>query len=266
LLSQYEVSLILLIANSFRGAWFGKTEFLRTPFSFNDLSETVHPDPGICFIDLVSLDLSARVLDAHFSNDYDDPEMQRRQRGIVESPENIEKFLLNCGAPPGFFDLYQRIASSPKYESAFLSYSSNDQDFAQELYSELRKQGIDVWFAPHDMQGGQTIIDQVTRAITAKNRVILVLSEHSMNSGWVRTEIRKTVGNGTGITKLFPISLVPYDKIRNWELFDADTGEDLAVHIRGFFVPDFSEWRSPERFATAIARLTRDLKAKNDDS
>jgi hypothetical protein len=187
-----------------------------------------------------------------------------RQRALVESQENIGDFLARCGAPPDIFSLYQSIARSQKHDSVFLSYATNDEDFAQGLYTELRNQGIDVWFAPHDMQGGQTIVDQITQAISAKNRVVLILSESSMSSGWVRTEIRKAMKAEPGAAKLFPISLIAYDRIREWELFDPDTGEDLALQIRGLYIPDFCDWQSPERFASAIDGLARALKRQSE--
>jgi hypothetical protein len=38
---------------------------------------------------------------------------------------------------------------------------------------------------------------------------------------------------------VFPISLVPYDQIKEWKAFDADTGKDSAREIREYFIPDF---------------------------
>ena len=55
----------------------------------------------------------------------------------------------------------------------------------------MRGEKLRVWFAPEDMQGGQKLIEQIDRAIQVNDRLLLVLSEHSMNSEWVQTEIRK---------------------------------------------------------------------------
>jgi hypothetical protein len=35
-----------------------------------------------------------------------------------------------------------------------------------------------------------------------------------------------------GRRKLFPIRLVDWETIREWECFDADTGKELAVEMR----------------------------------
>lgn len=36
--------------------------------------------------------------------------------------------------------------------------------------------------------------------------------------------------------------------LKDWECFDSDTGEDLAVEVREYHIPDFSQWeQSDER-------------------
>jgi hypothetical protein len=45
------------------------------------------------------------------------------------------------------------------------------------------------WFAPHDVQGGRKLHDQIDHAIRIYDRLLLILSDHSMNSEWVKTEI-----------------------------------------------------------------------------
>jgi len=54
---------------------------------------------------------------------------------------------------------------------------------------------------------------------------------------------------------LFPISLAPYEAIRDWECFDADTGKDSGREIREYFIPDFSHWKDDDSYRTAFERL-----------
>src|SRR5439155_16063234 len=93
------------------------------------------------------------------------------------------------------------------------------------LHEKMRGEKLRVWFAPEDMQGGKKLIEQIDRAIQVNDRVLLVLSEHSMNSEWVQTEIRKArqAELREQRQKLFPIRLVSLDGIRAWSCFDADT-------------------------------------------
>ena len=67
----------------------------------------------------------------------------------------------------------------------------------------------------------------------------------------------------SGKRKLFPVQLVDFETLRDWECFDAESGEDLAVEQREYFVPDFSNWKEHDQFETAFARLLKDLKAED---
>ena len=64
-------------------------------------------------------------------------------------------------------------------------------EFARRLHEKMRGEKLRVWFAPEDMQGGQELIEQIDRAIQVNDRLLLVLSEQSMNSTWVRREIQR---------------------------------------------------------------------------
>ncbi len=122
-----------------------------------------------------------------------------------------------------------------------------------------------VWFAPEDVRGGQKLFEQIDRAIQTHDRLLLVLSEHSMQSEWVITEIRdarKAEIDGKR-RKLFPIRLTDFDKIRNWKCLDSDTGRDLAIEVREYFIPDFSNWRDESSFDKAFNRLLKDLKTED---
>jgi hypothetical protein len=65
---------------------------------------------------------------------------------------------------------------------------------------------------------------------------------------------------------LFPISLAPFQAIREWESFDADTGKDSAREIREYFIPDFSDWKDHDLYQKAFERLVKDLKAPSGKS
>ena len=148
--------------------------------------------------------------------------------------------------------------------SCFISYSSKDEEFAQKLHSRLKAEGVDIWFAPEDVQAGKKLHEQIGKAIEDRDKLLLVLSEHSMGSEWVATEIRKArkAEIKEGGQKLFPIRLVDFATIRDWECFDADNGKDLGVEVREYFIPDFSHWKEHDSFEVAFARLLKDLEAE----
>ena len=149
-----------------------------------------------------------------------------------------------------------------QFYSCFISYSTRDEEFARRLYSRMRDEHLRVWFAPEDIKGGEKLYDQIERAIQVHDRLLLVLSESSMQSGWVRKEIKSAVEMEIkeDRRKLFPIAIVGFDKVKAWKRFDADLGEDLAERVREYFIPDFSNWKDHDAFEQAFARLLRDLK------
>ena len=178
-----------------------------------------------------------------------------------------EGFLRGCGVPDALIVQQRALVGAMEpiqFYSCFISYSTKNQDFAERLHSKMRDMGLRVWFAPEDVQGGKKLHEQIDEAIRVYDKLLLVLSPESMNSEWVRTEIRKArkAEIKEGKRKLFPIRLVDFNKIREWECFDADSGKDLGVEIREFFIPDFSNWKGHDSFEAAFARLLKDLKAE----
>lgn len=178
-----------------------------------------------------------------------------------------EVFLQGCGVPddfitfiPSHFGIQQAI----QFYSCFISYSTKDEEFARRLYSRMRDEKLRVWFAPEDMKGGENLYEQVERAIQLYDRLLLVLSENSMQSKWVITEIQRARETEVkeNRRKLFPITIVDFDKVKAWSCFDTDNGMDLAKEVRRYFIPDFSNWKDYNNFETAFSKLLRDLKAE----
>ena len=184
---------------------------------------------------------------------------------LYRSHGNIpEVFLRDAGVPEDLITYVKSLVGrSFEFYSYFISYSSKDQEFAERLHADLQNKGVRCWFAPHDMQGGRTLHEQIDQAIRVHERLLLILSPYSMNSEWVKTEIAKARQHEVLEQRqvLFPVCLVSYDAIRDWECFDADTGKDSAREIREYFIPDFSNWKNHDAYQVAFQRLLRDLKA-----
>jgi hypothetical protein len=150
-----------------------------------------------------------------------------------------------------------------RFQSCFLSYSQKDETFAARLVARLRSEGVRVWFAAEDLNPGQKIHEEVEKAIENFDRLVVVLSENSMRSSWVQSEVRKARSREVQDERrvLFPISLVPFDTLKKWKLFDADAGQDLAVEIREYLIPDFSAWRDSGVFEKQVKALLKGLRA-----
>jgi hypothetical protein len=189
---------------------------------------------------------------------------------IYRSKGNIpEKFLRGCGVPDEFIIYAKSLTANPiQFYSCFISYSTQDQAFADRLYADLQNKGVRCWFAPHDVQGGRKLHEQIDEAIRLHDKLLLILSPHSMESEWVKTEIAKARKREVRDQRrvLFPIRLAPFETLRDWECFDADTGKDSAREIREYFIPDFSNWKNHDSYQEAFQRLIGDLKASDSRS
>lgn len=70
----------------------------------------------------------------------------------------------------------------------FISHSSKDKTFAQQLASDLRELGHEVWLDEWEIRVGDCIVTKVEEGLLAADYVVLVLSKHSVESGWVERE------------------------------------------------------------------------------
>jgi hypothetical protein len=183
-----------------------------------------------------------------------------------------EAFLRGCGVPETFITQAKALIGAEEgiqFYSCFISYSTKDEEFARRLHARLQQEHIRVWFAPHDMKGGEKLHEQIDTAIKVYDKLLILLSHHSLQSDWVKTELRKAYNaerkarkaeGKTGKRKLFPMRLVDYATLTDWECFDSDTGTDLATEVREYFIPDFSNWKDHDAFEAAFARLLKDLR------
>jgi hypothetical protein len=181
------------------------------------------------------------------------------------SAEGTSAFLRGIGLPDTLIVFYKSLVTNPiEFYSCFISYSTKDQNFADRVHADLQASGVRCWFAPRDVQGGKKLHEQINDAIRVHDRLLVVLSEHSINSEWVKTEISKARKREIREKKrvLFPIRLVEFETLPAWECFDADIGKDSAREIREYFIPDFSNWKDHDSYQAAFERLLRDLKAE----
>lgn len=115
-----------------------------------------------------------------------------QSRGMIP-----DVFLRGAGVPDAMIAYAKSLVSNPiEFYSCFISYSTNDQEFANRLHTDLQSKGVRCWFAPHKMQAGKKIHEQIDEAIRIYDKLLLILSDASMTSEWVNTEIAKARKRG----------------------------------------------------------------------
>lgn len=166
-------------------------------------------------------------------------------------------FLRGVGLPDALIDYLPSLLDQPiQFYSCFISYSSKDHAFAERLHADLQSKGVRCWFAPEDMKIGDRIGETIDAAIRLRDKLLLILSETSVTSAWVRKEVRTALAeeDREGRTALFPV-----------RLDDAvlDTTEQWADDIRRTrHIGDFTRWKDHDAYSKALARLLRDLKVE----
>src|SRR5215469_16428299 len=85
----------------------------------------------------------------------------------------------------------------------FISYCRHDSDAANALAGTLSKAGLSVWLDREAIQEGDAFDTQIEEAIAPTKVVIVIWSEHSVKSHWVRAEAAYALGKH----KLLPISI-----------------------------------------------------------
>ena len=116
-------------------------------------------------------------------------------RTLALSGELPDVFLRGVGLPDNFIEYIPSLFGSSlaiQLYSCFISHSTKDAEFARRLYADLQAEGVRCWYAPEEMKGGSKLHTQINEAIKLHDKLVLILSEQSMNSDWVTHEIRRT--------------------------------------------------------------------------
>lgn len=82
--------------------------------------------------------------------------------------------------------------------SVFLSHSSRDKATARRVAVDLSMSDISVWFDEWRIVVGDSITQKVSRGLDDTDFVVVLLSKHSVESGWVEKEWMSRVGDEAG--------------------------------------------------------------------
>jgi uncharacterized protein YjbI with pentapeptide repeats len=172
-------------------------------------------------------------------------------RTLEKSPNLPLAFLRGVGLPDRLIDYLPSLLNQPiQFYSCFISYSVKDEDVAERLHADLQNKGVRCWFAPHDLPIGAKILDGLDEAIRLRDKVLLILSKHSIESNWVEDEVTTAFEEERkrGQLMLFPIRLD--DTVMT-------AHEAWAAKLRARNIGDFRHWKDHEK--KSLERVLRDL-------
>jgi len=244
---------------------------IRPDLSRANLIGDILREANLSQADLSKVDLSDALMSQTNLTDLDLSQVKRLETVRHAGPSDIgiqtiyksqgqipEAFLRGAGVPENFIEYMRSLTSQALvYYSCFISHSSKDKDFCQRLYNDLQGSGVRCWLDSEDLKIGDKFWERIDESIRLHDKLLVVLSEHSIASDWVEDEVMRALNKEREHpehTILFPIRLDDALKTANkpWA-----TSIKMKRHIG-----DFSRWKEHDAYQAAFARLLRNLQTE----
>jgi uncharacterized protein YjbI with pentapeptide repeats len=148
------------------------------------------------------------------------------------------------------YKIYQlRAAQGLQISPLFISHSNADSKFVDKIGDHLAEKGIRFWREVHAAKAGR-IEKQIDPAIRQNPKVLLILSEHSIESDWVEHEVKEAsrLKKETGRDVFCPIVLDD-----SWK--DRRGPRRNVEQIMEYNILDFSGWRDDSTFDVLFRKL-----------
>lgn len=152
------------------------------------------------------------------------------------------------------YDIDRHRGTDPiQLRSVFISYSHVDSLFVDRLTTELARHDIRYWRDTYKLVAGK-LEKQIDRAIRFNPTVVLVLSEHAIQSDWVEWEVTRARVAEKDLKRdvLCPISIDNHWLTSEWS-------GPTKLQIAKYNVLDFGNWRNEDQFRRQFGRLIQGL-------
>lgn len=165
------------------------------------------------------------------------------------------KFLRGCGLTDIFIEYLPSLLTEPiQFHSCFISYSSKNVKLAERIYTDLQNRGVRCWFAPENLKIGDKTRIKIDESIRLHDKLLLILSKHSVSSDWVEQEVETALERERveKRTVLFPITVddAVMEIPSGWPALIRNTRQ----------IGNFKNWERHNNYQIAFNRLIRDLK------
>lgn len=197
-----------LSAANLEGANFIKTNLANANLTHAQLFDTDFLGTLFRYTTLGNNDLSiAKNLDKviHFGPSTLGIDTIVKSKGII--PDN---FLRGAGVPDIFIDYISALLGKPiEYHSCFISYSNKNQAFADRLHADFQNNNVRCWLATEDLKIGDKFRTSIEESIRMHDKLLLILSETSVASPWVESEVESAMERERRENRLvlFPVRL-----------------------------------------------------------
>lgn len=241
---------------NFAGAVLRHAHLSRAIFNGNDLAGADFTGASFFETILSNLDLSSvRGLKECVHLGPSAPDL----RTLQQSTDVPKVFLEGCGLSNTVIDYLPSLwETAIQWNSCFISFAEPDDVFAEKLYRDLRNAGITCWRWKEDARWGKGQWSDLDLAIQLHDKLILVCSQHSLQSGPVLREVERALQREDELTRqgdprdiLFPITLD--DHIFKWS-------HPREPDVAAKWIGDFRKWKEPKEYEASLDRLITDLR------
>lgn len=107
----------------------------------------------------------------------------------------------------------------PLPNEVFLSHSSLDREFANQVAALLHRHGIPFWHSQRNIVGAQQWHDEIGAALRRCDWLAVLLSPNAVNSIWVKREVLFALNEQRYAEKIVPVLYQPCDRDQlSWTL------------------------------------------------
>lgn len=175
---------------------------------------------------------------------------------IYRSEGNIpEVFVRGAGLPENFIAFVHSLTGKAfEFYSCFISHSTKDGEFVARLYADLQAHGVRCWYFPEDAKSGESVWGEIDRSIHTYDKLVVVCSANSLQSGPVNREIERALQREDRESRhvLFPIRIDEY----LFEKWEHPRKVDVISKVAG----NFMGWEHLATYRKALERLLKDLR------
>jgi len=166
-----------------------------------------------------------------------------------------DAFLRGAGVPEPMIEYALSLLGRPiDYYSCFISYAGEDKYLCDRLYADLQAEGVRVWYFPESAKWGQRVWGEIDRGIRLYDKLVVICSQHSLQSQAVLKEIDLALSREQreGKDVLFPVRLDNY-MFDDWKHAHKQAVLDKVVgDFRGW---DFDNARYQTQFERLLGAL-----------
>lgn len=170
-------------------------------------------------------------------------------RSKVQIPD---LFLRSAGIAEELLRTVRLLTEQPEHATYFLSHSQKDGMFVKRLHADLQRNGVRCWFLPYD---GSYVVSRsgFGKLVRDYDKIIHVLSEHSLSSTWFRVEVEAALDKEKTEEQqvLFPVCL---------DIAYLESSHQWVNDLRqSHHIYDFTHWENDEEYRKRLDQLLDDV-------